>query len=400
MITKSQSILLEALKSSLFNVKPQYPSDVNWNEVVYEAKAQTVMGLLSPVIPTYDESCDQSKAAYMRIMYEQDRLLKCFDAAQIPCVILKGSAAATYYSKPFLRTMGDIDVLVSRDRFKDSLEVLDSNGYIYVHGKDIDDQITNDTRELVYMKNGTIIEIHQRFSSPGVDIDDILEAAIERREFCRLNSYIFPMLPSNENGLVLLGHINQHLKNNYLGLRQIIDWAMYVHTMSNDASWRDTFIPLVDKNGLLTLAAYVTRLCNKHLGLPDDLCLEINVDDILVDELLEVVLTNGNFGRKVLSDYSDGEKRIISASYGLKRYGFFGYFTRVGLETSRFCNKHSSFKVFAFFFGFFRLSTRAVRAFFKKRVLAKNIGDIKMMYGENSARQKLYDMLGVRQGKE
>ena len=394
MISQSQRFLLELLKASLFDEEIIYPSAVDWENVISEAKFQTVIGLISSVIPVRDEASEHVKATYLRIMYEQDRLVKLFDSAQIPCVILKGSSAAIYYPKPFLRTMGDIDVLVPKCRFTESLELLESNGYFYDHGKRGDEEITEDTRELAYTKNGICIEIHQKFSSPGVDIDDILDKAIERRVYCQLNGFSFPILPSLQNGLVLLAHINQHLKTSKLGLRQIVDWQMYVYSVEDKVSWSDQFIPLLKKTGLLTLAAYVTRLCNLYLGLPDEIGFEVNVDDSLVDELLEVILTDGNFGSKYIADKSVDEKKTINASYDIKRVGFFYYFTHIGLSTSRFCIKHPSFKIYAFIYGFFRLLCKGIIAIFKNKNVGKNI------YELHSKRQELYKKLGVRMKDE
>ena len=111
MITKAQEALLEAIKAALFDTEPNYPDGVDWDEVIREAKAQTVLGLISPVIPVQNESLmeavESQKVAYMRILYEQDKLVKLLDEHQIPCVILKGCAAAVYYSKPYLRARAE-----------------------------------------------------------------------------------------------------------------------------------------------------------------------------------------------------------------------------------------------------------------------------------------------------
>lgn len=86
MIERSQQVLLEALKASLFDVSFSYPDDTDWEAVTKEAKAQAVMGLISPVIPVHDESIVQGKAYYMRLLHEQDKLLKLLEANNISCV--------------------------------------------------------------------------------------------------------------------------------------------------------------------------------------------------------------------------------------------------------------------------------------------------------------------------
>lgn len=400
MITKSQQFLLEAIKASLFDIEIQYPSDIDWDIVMSEANNQTVLGLVSPAIPFRVEASDHAKSTYMRIMFEQDKLIKSFNVAEIPCVIIKGSAAAINYPKPYLRAMGDIDVLVPRDKFNEALELLESTGYIYEHGKIQDKNFPDDTRELKYIKNGILVEIHQSFSSPGVEVDEILNKAIFRRTYCELNGYTFPMLPTPENGLVLLGHINQHLQNNMLGLRQVIDWEMYVHSVSDIDSWMIQLVPIIERIGLLTLAAYVTRMCNRHLGLSVNIAFGVDVDDSLVDELLEVVLTDGNFGRRINADISKDEQKIISASYGIRRYGFGGYFTRVGLGSINSSEKSTYPIIIAFIYGVFKQLRKGVKSLLKDKSIGKKIIRSKMMYNTNSKRNELFKKLGVRTGNE
>ena len=212
MITKSQKVLLMAIKAALFGTKPSYPADTDWNEVVKEAKAQTVLGIISPVIPVHDESVEQGKATYMRILYEQDKLIKLFDEHNIPCVILKGSAAAIYYPKPYLRTMGDVDILVPRNKFYEAAKLMETQEYEYTFGKEEGGKLVINGRHFEYVKNGIDFELHHHFSSSGFDMDDILEKAISQRVYRELNGYIIPMLPDIENGLVLIGHLLQHLK--------------------------------------------------------------------------------------------------------------------------------------------------------------------------------------------
>ena len=97
MIEPFQQTLLEAIKAALFGGTPSYPEDTDWDAVIREAKAQTVLGLISPVIPVHDEGSDQGRTYYMRLLHEQDKLLRLLEENALPCVILKGCAAAAYY---------------------------------------------------------------------------------------------------------------------------------------------------------------------------------------------------------------------------------------------------------------------------------------------------------------
>lgn len=374
MITKSQKVLLMAIKAALFGTKPSYPADTDWDEVVKEAKAQTVLGIISPVIPVHDESVEQCKAAYMRILYEQDQLIKLFDEHNIPCVILKGTAAAIYYPKPYLRAMGDVDILVPRNRFYEAVELMEENGFIYKYGKGDDGKLGIHSVHIGYEKNGIVFELHHHFSSSGFDIDLILEKAINKRVYYKLNGYNFPMLPDIENGLVLLGHMDHHLKDNSLGLRQIIDWELYFYSVMNKDTWY-IFAPVARKAGLLKLAATITKLCERQLGLTKTITLKNKTDDeYIYDQLIENILTYGNFGRKQprLTTINSGE-RISTVTDMIKSKGLFKYFQDNGLATWKLCKKYPALKPFAFIYGFFRFIIRGIKGIIKTGKIKEQI---------------------------
>lgn len=62
-------------------------------------------------------------------------------------------------------------------------------------------------------------------------------STIQQVKVCGYAVRVFPPL---ENGLILLGHINQHLSSG-LSLRQIIDWYYYVQSELDDEFWNNEF---------------------------------------------------------------------------------------------------------------------------------------------------------------
>lgn len=383
----TQTAFLEALKASLFGTAPNYPPDTDWQEVIKEAKLQTVQGLISPVIPENDNSVQQGMARYIRILFEQDKLVKLLDANGIPCVILKGCAAAIYYPKPQLRTMGDVDFLVPRDRFEDAAKVLEANGFIYEHGKDDNGNRPENERHYGYHKNGVSFELHHHFSSAGFDIDDILEVAISKREYLELDGYKVPMLPDIDNGLVLLGHINQHLKESNLGLRQILDWQMYVHSVLDDATWSKHFQPIVKSIGLEKLAIITTKMCKEFLGLPNDIKWCENTDKTKAKQLLNIILSNGNFGHKLNTTRSEG--RIQVAVYEIKHKGVHTFLKKLGLRKSKACRCNKVLSHFAWLYGLILFIGMGIAAVFKTKNVRKRVSDV-------NERLELLEELGLR----
>ncbi|WP_297960236.1 nucleotidyltransferase family protein [uncultured Ruminococcus sp.] len=386
MIDRSQQVLLEAIKASLFNFKPTYPDDTDWDSVIKEAKAQAVIGLISPVIPVHDESSDQGIAYYMRLLHEQDKLLKLLEANNISCVILKGCTAAMYYPKPYLRSMGDVDFLVRQDQFDDAIGLMESNGYVCIEGKGEDGRLKKGDRHLGYSKNGIEFELHHHFSSAGFDIDDILEKAIDKRECRKLNGYSFPVLPEVENGLVLLGHINQHLKRDNLGLRQIIDWEMYCYSVMRKEESKIEFISIAKEIGLLKLAVNVTRMCEKYLGLSESLIStgairknkrNDSAEEEIVDKLLENLLTYGNFGIKQVSSSEKSGDSIRSVIGNIKHQGFYTCFQEYGMDTWKLSKKYPVLKPFAFIYGVFRIVVRGIVSIIKTGEFKEQIRYVK-----------------------
>ena len=388
-LTTTQVALLEAIKASLFGTEPNYPVDTVWDEVVKEAKAQTVLGIISPFIPVKDVSVEMGKATYMRLLFEQDKLIKLLDANDIPCVILKGFASAQYYPKPYLRAMGDVDFLVPHDKFYDAVNVLEDNGYKYEHGKDENGNRPEHERHFSYSKNGIEFELHHHFSSTGYCIDDILEKAINKREYRDLDGYKIPVLPDIENGLVLLGHINQHMRSCDLGLRQIIDLEVFLHKAMDRDLWENTFIPIARSIGLDELALNTTEMCVEYFGLPNDLNLVIQSENALA-EYLNVLFETGNFGRKTYnSSEKKNDKRIMSTAYNIKRLGFFRYFQSVGRGTWSLCQKYSFLIPFAWIYGIVRTLIKGISS-------NVNIRSIKKQVKNGNERLSLNKNIGVK----
>lgn len=392
MINQAQQVLLDAIKASLFGTPFSYPEDTDWDAVINEAKSQAVTGLISPVLPVHDESSDQVTAFYMRLLYEQDKLLKLLEKHHIPCVILKGCAAAVYYPKPYLRAMGDVDLLVPHAQFDDAVRVMEENGYLYWHGKDQNGKLTKGERHISYVRNGIEFELHHHFSSAGFDIDDILEKAFSRRIFKKINGYSIPVFPEIENGLVLLGHINQHLTKDHLGIRQIIDWEMYFYSVMNSENWKQEFTPIAKEIGLFDLAVNVTKMCRKHLGLPDSIELRKHqnpADDETTDRLLENLLNYGNFGSKQPFASEKSGESIRSVMGIIKNKGLYSYFRDNGLQSWKLCEKYPILRPFAFLYGFFRFCIRGIASIIKT-------GDLKEQLQYVRDTKKMDSDLGIR----
>ena len=231
-------VLCFGIQAGLFNKPVDIPLDVDWKKVFIESKLQTITGIVHEGLRGYisrDIDAEWRKFDYFNISYfikivdEQGRFVDLLNKAHIPFVILKGTAAAIYYPVPELRIMGDIDFYVPPECFDQAKILLTNNQYVFVEKKNIND------RHLALYKNGIRFEMHRRFSIEPISdyVDKCIEECMDKLHIGTIRNRNFPMLPPLENGLVLLSHLRKHLMAG-IGLRQIIDWMMYVDSVLND----------------------------------------------------------------------------------------------------------------------------------------------------------------------
>ncbi|MBR5922233.1 MAG: nucleotidyltransferase family protein [Clostridia bacterium] len=366
MIEKYQLALLELIKCSLFGSVPDLPEDTDWDAVFNEAVAQTVVALAAPAVPkehisAWNEPVAKNTAHYMRVLYEQSNLIKLFEANGIPVAVIKGCAAAVYYPAPERRTMGDIDFLVKDEQFDTAFNLLRVNGYRF-------EGDFGDDRDHTFVKGGVVLELHRKYCDKSFDFQNVLSEKMDSLTKRTVCGTVFYSLPDSENGLILLDHIRHHLKGG-LGIRQIIDWMMFVNEVLNSDVFEGIFKEQLSKIGLLTFCKTVTKMCKKYFGMPADVKWCDDADGSAVDELFSRVMNSGNFGRKDPYVY----RPMSELTVDIKKYGLFRTLQKSGVANFPICRKHKVFRAFAWLFQAFRFAGRGISALFRGNSLTEDI---------------------------
>jgi hypothetical protein len=344
-----QKCLIELIKASLFGISPVIPENAIWENVLESAKKQCIVPLVTSSVPKdhrdeWSMLSARFKAYFMQMIYAQNSLVKLLFENNIPFVILKGTAASIYYPTPFLRTFGDIDFYVAEELVDHVINLLKNNGYVFV---------SNDDRHYEFEKFGIDFELHFKFSCNHYnDVDSFILNGLNNAVEYKIDKNVFLGLPVCENGLVLLGHIMQHLKTSGLGLRQIIDWMMFVHKELDDSTWENHFRTYAIEAGLEKLAVTVTCMCKKWLGLPDSITWCDNADNVVVDQLFMRLLNEGNLGCE--STPYDTVKRNI------KTMGLFKYLQWSGRTNWRLSQKCIILRPFAWLYQLCRYACLSI----------------------------------------
>jgi len=346
--------LLSLIKKSQFGVEDTINwSDVDMNALYNEAFDQSVLGIVANEIPEnyitkkFVDAKYRQKSSYILYCHAQDELKKVLDDACIPFIILKGNASAINYADPTSRMMGDIDFLVPQELYDKTIEILSLAGYV---------KGTDNGRHCGFKKDKTSLELHHHFSHfDEIDVESYIISGLNSPDVVIIDGHEFPMLPKLANGIVLLDHFRRHLESS-VGLRQVIDWMMYVYRNLDDDFWNSEFEPFAEDKGVLTLAITLTRMCQIYLGLPNTINWCKDADEDLCKRLMESVVISGNFGKKNKAGY-----RIERVNVYMKHEGIFHLLQRVGESTWKAYQKHHWLKPFCWLYQGFRFVKKLIK---------------------------------------
>ena len=406
-MNQTTAILIDLLKKTLWGTElpdygTLYSEPVDWDAVFSEAKNQSVASLAFPalftddlafntvpslqstpvpkeLLDTWESYSDKLRVKYHHVLSAQDALLKLLKNNNIKSVILKGAAAAVYYPAPSRRSMGDIDFLVPQDQYEEAEQLLKDNGYNVTHPRE------DNSRHCGFIKDGIEFEIHHHFShDDAVDIEEYLINGLNNIDTKTIDGHSFPMLPATQNGLVLLDHMRNHLQSG-MGLRQVIDWMMYVNATSKEDFWEKELLPIIKQKNMYTFAATTTKMCKKYLGLTDTKNIEWcdTADPTLCEELFNALMSNGNFGRKKGND--NNVERIFTS---IRRHGLFHRLQESGKHNWKAYKKHPWLKPFCWIYQIFRYARQGLST-------GRNTKQIKQDLDESKQTTNLLKKLGI-----
>jgi hypothetical protein len=226
-----------------------------------------------------------------RSMLAQAEVVSALQAASIPCAILKGASVATLYPRPEMRVLGDIDILVREDHCAEAVKLIENDGY-RKHESDHAFHIGFD-------KAGTYLELHYAVtqfpdSAIGRQIKVRLHDAVNRVKTASIDQYTFPVLAESDQALSLLLHMERHMVDGGIGLRQLCDWCVFIDSLKPELLQNEV-IPAIRECQLFQFASTLTRICVAYLGLDGSKhqwCM--HVSNKTANELLEDILDSGN----------------------------------------------------------------------------------------------------------
>ena len=316
-MTNEQKVLLRLMQTAVngTDVDLSDIDNIDWQAVAKESHQQTVLVMaldaaakIKDKIPS-DVYSVWSKKAYSyliansKVEQAQKELVRILEDKKYPYIILKGEAVATYYPRSDLRALGDVDFLIDPSKKEEITALLHKNGYnsFFEEGH---------VCHVVFQKPDAHLELH--YEIPGIPhgetgekVRDFVESAVYEGEKKSDDSGSFNAPSDCHHALILLLHMQHHMVSEGIGLRHLCDWACFVKETVNKPFWKEKLIPFLKDIGLMTYTEAMTKVCSKAFGTecPD---WALKADDILCEQILEDVLSGGNFGIKDESRVQSG----------------------------------------------------------------------------------------------
>lgn len=297
---REDQTLIELLNCFIHRKEPQIPVDIDWDDVVYLAAINSVLGIISYMISRFrleeDEevlaACkayyEKSYRHYHRLIGKKNELVALFQKQGIDHVLFKGAVVRELYPIPEFRSFGDIDILIRKEQREQSRQLMKENGY---------DESDAWEPVFTYKKGREYYELHT----------ELLETDLPGKPRCR-ESFLSPWehavcveehsyrFTKEFHFRYLLTHIAKHFVGSGAGIRMYMDLAVYVMHYGKDMDWNAIRADL-EEMGLLEFAETAMTAVKVWFSVESPLAVSDKSEEFL-DRFTEHTLYGGTFGKQ------------------------------------------------------------------------------------------------------
>ncbi|MDA3731288.1 nucleotidyltransferase family protein [Niameybacter massiliensis] len=329
MNTQSYRQLIQLLSIAIKNQEGNtvLAQPINWEQVYKYAQAHQIEGLLYTTIQQLPYREDLPKelletwkkntfitGVTQHIHIKQvAQILKMFNEASIPVIILKGLILRQYYPRPEQRTMSDADLLVHAEDLNRIDELLKNAGYNVNHATPI---------HIVYTGPDSLpIEIHWTLKHNTLfkkvnNIEGGLWANTLETEIEGVKTLCLGL---EDQVFHLCTHMATHMVESGFGIRQIADLALIVEAHKNDIQW-EVFCNQVEQWHLEKFVSAIFGVYQKLFKMEKIIDIErLGTSSIqIVDALIENLLEAGVYGHENIAFIS--EQRYLNILFPKKEH--------------------------------------------------------------------------------
>ena len=303
-MNNEQKLLLSLVRCFVSGENIESQKNINFDELFLEARRQSVFLMAAEVALKNKEFLPKEFAVNIKklaftglsrnneVENHQKNLVKILEAEKVNYCVIKGTASASFYNKPQYRALGDVDFFVEENKKVD--KVLRAEGY--------ERFLEEHENHVVFKKGRVSLEMHHGIAGmpdgeKGKKISDFLENLVYNVTEKKILNTTYNAPIDKNHGIIILLHTAHHLLNEGLGLRHLLDWGFFIEEYSKTNECKEVFVPFLEEVKLLEFAKILTRTNEVYFGFgPKEFSKDVNKK--LCEELIEDILSAGNFGNK------------------------------------------------------------------------------------------------------
>lgn len=335
-----QHLFLELLRSGLWgsSPNPEHFIHADWRAIFKLADVQTVGTIVldgASLLPKEVHPPLDIKMRRIGLMQQVERINAVHGKTLalihetlankgIHEVYMKGQIVATRYPKPLHRQPGDIDFVVSKRDYAKTLKVLSTIGKV-------DFGMVHEHHGMAWI-NGVAVEPHYKvhnFQRPSTDkamqsmFEDVFPDHLVAVD---IDGDSLPSFPPTFESVFLVSHMVNHVYEEGLGLRQIVDYAMFLNQCGGDIIV-GLHTAYLRRMRMFRAWRLFTCICERQLGLKLPAFVEpfSRKEEEMAQWLFDDVMRVGNFGRgeyvfqyKGLADALRNYRWVVSRCLSLR----------------------------------------------------------------------------------
>lgn len=295
-------------------------SDKEWSTLYAMSEKQTMIGICFRGIQQLPQEQKPSAGNYynwlaattqIQQQSEMHRKVICkvarhLKARGINAIFMKGLTCASRYPQPELRQCGDIDFVVRSEDFEKTLGALEEIGTV-------DHSLIHEHHGMAWV-DGVTIEPHYKIHNYQNPKNDKTMRKLQKAVLNAPACYVdiageqIRVFPQVFEGMFLVSHMVNHVYEEGLGLRQVLDYYYWLGHFDGD---KEMFFALLDKMQMRRAARIFGLICENYIGLEKGKgCMEpaSEKDIAFADKFIQDIMAVGNFASGIRSELTSPTK--------------------------------------------------------------------------------------------
>lgn len=306
-----KSLFFNILRASLWNTPLNIYGIVDWRTLVKQFDDHALLGVVSDKImslppeqlPPFDVQMEIFKLiANLTHSHEKVESAKKIVFAKLESlgmapVLMKGPVLAALYPERLVRSCGDVDIYIGEEDYERACEVMvEMCGYETKDDGEFEDDV----------------HFHCTYNNVQVEIHKYACECCDPSRFEAFNRFAKEQNAQGDrfNAVFVFDHLAKHMRNEGIGIRQFVDWALLLHHLSEklggfDSEKGQEFVKQLESDlkaySRLDIWQGLSGILVFQLGLPKNECPFFDGDKAIRSQgkVLDYIYDSGNFGKHV-----------------------------------------------------------------------------------------------------